>query len=134
MTAGNERTRRGRGRLRAAVAGAVVLTLAGIGFANASTVSVNGGAVSTVQAGPCTDAAHPITVERLWFIVYYAVRLSGLPASCQGKPIVVSAANNTVTGTSTGATSSSVQIGTDYAWNAPTFTVLIDGWVVPTTT
>ena len=130
MTVHRERGGRRRGWRLGAVAVAVLLAAGGLTAANAATLSVSGGSVSTATAGPCTTQR--IDLAREWLIVYYAVRLSNLPVSCQGKPIVVSASNNTITGTSAGATSSSVQIATTYSWTAPTFTVLIDGWVVPT--
>ncbi len=112
-----------------AVVGVAAIAVGGLTVANAATLTVNGGGVSTADAGPCTTAN--INLQRNWILVYYAVTLSGIPESCQGKPIVVSASNDTINGTSSGATSSSIQIRTDVSWTAPTFTVLIDGWIVP---
>ncbi len=112
-----------------AVVGVAAIAVGGLSVANAATLTVNGGGVSTLEAAPCTTQR--INLQRNWLIVFYAVTLSGIPASCQGKPIIVSASNDSINGTSSGATSSSVQIRTDNSWTAPTFTVLIDGWIVP---
>ncbi len=136
MTAHSDRARRARGRRGAAVAGALVLVLAGLGFANASTLTINGGTVSAAQAGPCTDAANPITLTQDGFILYGGVVLSGLPASCRGKAVEVSAASNQIRGSvPAGAPlgSDTVYVDTSDYWLPRTFTVLIDGWVVPTT-
>jgi hypothetical protein len=120
------------GRGLAAVAAVVAVAVGSLTVANAATLSVSGGSVSTLEAGPCTDSSAPIDVQRYGIILYWAVTLSDIPQACQGKPIVVSANNNAVTGTSTGASSSTIQIGTNLYGGNPTFTVLIDGWVVPT--
>jgi hypothetical protein len=142
MSAHSEPARRARGRLRAAVAGALVLALAGLGVANASTLTVNGGTVSTAQAGPCASA---VTVTRtepvylfLWFFLlgYEGVRVSGNLDGCRGREVAVRGVNGTpgVTGTIPTGGSTTVNLGTPRYDTGQTFVVTIDGWQIPATT
>jgi hypothetical protein len=127
------------GRSRRRLAAVVCAAAVGIGcltVADAATLAVAGPSVATSTATACTSGTQPIRVAPIGLLglLNWGVRLSDVPPSCQGKPIVVSANSNGVTGSSTGATGSSVDIGTDVFLGSPTFTVLVDGWVVATTT
>lgn len=142
MTAQSEQARRVGGRRRAAVAGALVLALAGLGVANASTLTVNGGAVSTAQAGPCASA---VTVTRtepvylfLWFWVigYEGVRVSGSLDGCRGREVVVRGTDGSPTATGSVPTtgSTNVNLATAQYGTTQAFVVTIDGWQIPATT
>lgn len=114
------------------------LGVAGLTVANAATLGVDGGSVTAVQGDPCTTETIDVTRTQpvyfwIFLIGYEGVRLTDIPATCWNQPISITAGNNDATGTSSGATSGTLEIDMNdrYATNTSVFHLVINGWAVP---
>jgi hypothetical protein len=120
-------------RRLAALAAALADGVAGVTVANAATLGVNGGSVTTVQAGPCSTATLTLTRTGQFLFWHSGIRISNIPEACRNIPILLSSNDGSVTGSvPAGATSGSVDIATAWYWsNIRDYSVVFDGWHVP---
>lgn len=135
MTRRTGPTGRRFGRLLGAAVCVAAIGAGGLTVANAATLAVSGGQLSTVDAGPCTEQITASATGGVWFLWYSQVRVT-MPAACAGRPfsLVVDTGSSTPPrvdrpgGLPAGATT--LTLSSNPAIWETDFRVVIDGWEV----
>ncbi len=120
-----------------AVVGVAAIAVGGLSVANAATLTVNGGGVSTLEAAPCTTQIAVSRANNVLVLWYSQVRLT-MPSECAGLPVYL------VVDTGAGSPPrielpSGLSAGTHtltlssnpFIWQTD-FRLIVDGWEVDT--